>query len=449
MIAITDDNWEHAKLAIGQFATEDGGTYFGVHADVIGGKLIVGNNLIIENEQVDSSGNPTGVMQFKVDASGAWLNNATFVLQKDNGGRLILDPKYGIAGGTSLLFDTDGTTVTPSFIDENGELILDDVGMPEDANFYFDINTGNAYFRGTVYATDGVFSGTVYATDGEFTGTVHATAGDFSGTLKAATLKGNLVSDDDDGGWLIGCGIDVGDGAFYVDRDGNVTMSGNINLSNGNITWDSKNSPVCVLYAVPALSKPTGKYSSYPNSSSSGWHQTMSDSDLYASYSYDGGVSWTKAVKIRGVDGQDGVDGSDANVPAYIQKTYIDFSRVETPTLIANEVQTIGQFRVGTGSRSGDTISFSPIGYIGAATGRGTVFGSENATTYGIAMSTTDETITADTEGNYVIVTDKGVRMTYNDGSNYHSIYVNQGGAYVAHGVDDVFEIGSGTAVFA
>ncbi len=76
MIAMTDDNWATAKLAIGLFASDEVGTYFGVNAEVIGGKLIAGNNLVIENETDD------GVMQFKVDSSGAWLNNSTFVLQK-------------------------------------------------------------------------------------------------------------------------------------------------------------------------------------------------------------------------------------------------------------------------------------------------------------------------------------------------------------------------------
>ncbi len=85
MIAMTDDNWATAKLAIGLFASDEVGTYFGVNAEVIGGKLIVGNNLVIENETDD------GVMQFKVDSSGAWLNNSTFVLQKDNGGKILID----------------------------------------------------------------------------------------------------------------------------------------------------------------------------------------------------------------------------------------------------------------------------------------------------------------------------------------------------------------------
>lgn len=165
MIAMTDDGWNTAKLAIGHFASPEVGEYWGVNAEVIGGKLIIGNSLILENAQVDENGAPTGVMQFRVDATGAWLNNATFVLQKDNGGRMILDPAYGLLAGTSMLFDTNGTTVIPSFIDSDGDLILDNDGMPENTNFFLDIRDGSAYFRGNVYATDGYFNGVVQAKD--------------------------------------------------------------------------------------------------------------------------------------------------------------------------------------------------------------------------------------------------------------------------------------------
>ena len=40
MIAMTDDNWATAKLAIGLFASDEVGTYFGVNAEVIGGLLL-------------------------------------------------------------------------------------------------------------------------------------------------------------------------------------------------------------------------------------------------------------------------------------------------------------------------------------------------------------------------------------------------------------------------
>lgn len=348
MIAMTDDNWATAKLAIGLFSSEEVGTYWGVNAGVIGGKLIIGNNLVIENT------NDTGVMQFKVDSTGAWLNNSTFVLQKDSGGKIIINPSYGIVAGNGTLFNTNGTTVIPSFIDGDGDIEFDDDGMPTNSNFYLDIRDGSAYFRGTINSTSGSIGGwtledgylhsgsgntfvalnasasenSLYAIWAgatnpesapfyvERNGDIYAKNGTFGGTLNAVKLNGNLTSGDN--GWLVGCGINVGNGNFYVDTSGNVTMRGSINMSNGSITWGTSNSPVRVLYARYQLGKPTLPYSSYPSSSSSSWHQTMSVAyDYYASYSYDGGSTWTDAVRIQGIDGEDGrdgIDGSDATV---------------------------------------------------------------------------------------------------------------------------------------
>lgn len=209
MIAMTDDNWAHAKLAIGRFASKETGEYFGVNADVIGGKLIVGNNLIIENV------NDMGVMQFKVDAGGAWLNNATMCVQCDDGGKILIDPRYGIMAGTGNLYTVSGTTVKPNFINANGGLKLDSYGIPENANFYLDSRTGKAYFRG----------------DGVFNGTIHATDGDFSGTIKASILDGTLVGAQNGNGAIRGVSLDIGDGAFTVDKNGNV------HIEKGTISW--------------------------------------------------------------------------------------------------------------------------------------------------------------------------------------------------------------------
>jgi len=337
MIAITDNSWETAKLAIGHFASEEIGDYFGVNAEVIGGKLIVGNNLTIENATDD------GVMQFKVDSSGAWLNNSTFVLQKDNGGKILIDPKCGIVAGTGNLYSTNGTTVYPSFIDGDGEIIFDTDGLPDNSNFYLDIQTGNAYFRGALKATSGKIGGYTIengylhsgsgrnyvalnggtdvhplyaiwagAADPENAtfwvkkdGSIHAGDADFSGTLNAVRLSGNLIADKNNGGWLRGCGISVGGnyetgiGNFYVDSSGNVTMKGNINLSNGNITWGSSNSPVKYQFSINGYS---------------GWHDTMQSTDKFRRDSLDGGKTWGTAYQFRGEDGKDGENGSDANV---------------------------------------------------------------------------------------------------------------------------------------
>lgn len=363
MIAMTDDNWEHAKLAIGTFSLEDGRTYTGVHADVIGGKLFVGNNLVLENATDD------GVMQFKVDSSGAWLNNSTFVLQKDNGGKILIDPKYGIAAGNGNLYTLNGTTVSPSFIDSKGEITLEN-DMPKNASFYLDIRNGDAYFGGKLYSKEGKIggftiserrlqtgeNGSFVALNGDISssifspfaiwaggtnptlsscpfwvkknGEMKATNGLFTGTITASKIKGNLTADDD--GWLVGAGIKVGENSsvangynFYVDKSGNVTTSGNMTLGGnvtmsgsitlgGNIKWSNTNSPCNVLYARNqsiAFKKPDKLYDEYTNSSSADWHKILNSLDYYASYTYDGGRTWTKGIQIRGEKGDKGEQG--------------------------------------------------------------------------------------------------------------------------------------------
>ena len=210
MIAMTDDGWATAKLAIGRFALPGGGNYWGINADLLAGKLLIGNSLVLENPTDD------GVMQFKVDETGAWLYNSVFSLAHDGGGKLLIHPKYGIAGGMSNLYTTDGTTVTPSFIDSGGELILDDDGLPENANLLFDIRDGSAYFRGKIYAEDGVFSGRLEAATGTFKGELSAATGTFSGELKAAT--GSFS------GEISGGSININD-RFKVDSTGHLTAS--------------------------------------------------------------------------------------------------------------------------------------------------------------------------------------------------------------------------------
>lgn len=363
MIAMTDDGWKTAKLGIGRFYSDaktglkDGegndiliGETWGFNGELLAGKLIIGNNLVLEDT------NDEGVMQFKVDATGAWLYNASCIMQNNNGGLIILDPKYGIVAGNKMLFDTNGTTVTPEFMDEAGDIAYDSDGMPTGANFYLDIGSGNAFFRGMLVARSGKIGGfTIGANDDsgflhtgsgdsyvalngscdndysvfaiwagadspvnapfwvKKDGTIRAKDGYFSGTLSAAKIQGSLTADGD-GGELIGCAIYVPSRTnpnFSVDSNGNVRMNGNISLT-GNITWGTSNSPVRVLYARACLSTPTLLYNSYPADSDTGWHRTLDVSnDYYVSYSYDGGETWTTAIQMRGVDGS---DGSDADV---------------------------------------------------------------------------------------------------------------------------------------
>lgn len=476
MIAMSNDNWESAKLAIGRFYSDaktglkdDNGNdiligeVWGVNTELLAGNLIIGNSMVLENA------NDAGVMQFKVDATGAWLYNASYVMQHDNGGLMIFDPKYGIVAGNKLLFDTNGTTVTPEFIDEYGDITFDSDGMPENANFYLDLRDGSAYFRGRVTSNSGFIGGWELAEDelhcganstfvalnsskdtnslyaiwagatkpenAKFwvkrDGTLHAKDGEFSGTLSATKLSGNLTADPNAGGWLKGCGIDVNNGAFYVDQLGNVTMKGSINMSNGSITWGNGNSPCLVLYCNYAIAPPSRPYNSYPSVGSADWHRSINNADLYASYTYDGGATWTSAIKIRGEDGedgrdgQDGLDGSDANVTS---KNVFN-ALTDNGTIFGCFYDRRGKLYINAdyiraGQLDADLITLgSDYGGFCCAQGSDGV-----SVTYGAMMYGSDPDF-------YYIATNKGVRMQAPD----HGLTITNGGLFV----DEELTVGS------
>lgn len=118
--------------------------------------------------------------------------------------------------------------------------------------------------------------------------------------------------------------------------DGTLVMRGNINMG-GNITWDASNSPVKVQYST---------------NSSDGWHDNFQSGDRFARYSYDGGQTWTLAVKIVGDDGR---DGSDATVPGYITSTVIGPNEISANKITGNVINVYSD--AGTSRDSGFFIS--------------------------------------------------------------------------------------------
>lgn len=327
MIALTDDGWETPKLAIGHFASPEVGDYFGVNADIIGGKLIIGNDLIIENPT------DTGVMQFKVDSTGAWLNNSTFVLQKDNGGKILLDPRYGIVAGTGDLFDTDGTTVLPSFIDEDGELMLDKLGMPKNANFFLDLRDGSAYFH-----ANGTFGGDIYANNLYF----NDGSGDVKTLIDQAKKKADLSGLD--------C-IDLG-GITLDGKTGNINFSGA-----GSITWGNN---------IPNRKR-------FAASTSGPWHDSMQSGDIYCcdwNYATD---QWGTPYKFVGTDGANGRPGSDASVTyenmlKALQKaestktSFITADEIGAPTLYGAKIYGAEIYAGGVDEKGGQVIGLTDGG---------------------------------------------------------------------------------------
>lgn len=130
-----------------------------------------------------------------------------------------------------------------------------------------------------------------------------------------ATPDGNLTVKAE----IAGGTINIGN-KFRVDAAGDVRMSGNI-LIDGHITWGSESSPTRVLYSSRLISKPENEsmWVDFPASNSSGWHKNFALGDIYGTYTYDGGNTWTDPIQIvgiDGIDGEDGRDGSDATVDA-------------------------------------------------------------------------------------------------------------------------------------
>ena len=283
-IMFTTDNWQTANLAIGQMVSEDGTLISGVIADSLIGKLIASNSMIIESEKKDGK---TSV--FRVDGNGASLHNAIFDIYNANRVQITINPYSGIAIGKYPLYDGDEYTINE-----------------KNASFWVDTN-GNVHIKGTLEGCDGKFSGELSAASGNFKGVVQAS--DFLDKSGKSMLTSDKSKFDSNY-------LDLGN--IQIDgTTGNITMTGSINLQ-GNITWGTGSSPVRVLYGRSSYATPTSPYSSYPSSSSSGWHKSLSVAyDYYASYSYDGGNTWTSAMQIQGKDGRDGYDGedgSDANV---------------------------------------------------------------------------------------------------------------------------------------
>ena len=389
-IVFTDDGWSSAKMAIGKFEDENAGESWGIVAPNIVGTLLAGENLIIESAKKDGS---TSV--FRVDADGAKLYNSNFDLVKSLGegtnsnAWIKFDPNLGMIGGLDSIanplyeYDDDGNVIgiksaSGNALEKIPSTITED-NMPN-ASFWLDMN-GNAFYKGTVYAEDGVFRGDVYADNGTFKGTVDATTFKLDGVDIS-----NIFKTEED--------PELGD----VLKIGQITIDG----TTGTISWDNvSTSPIGYMYNSTA--------------SDSGAHSDMRSTDYYRKEKFGGAGTWSAWYQFRGKDGSDGEDFSGYD---WIKQTYIDGSSVKSPTMMANQVYVSNHFAVGTVDGS----DYTTKGYMGYATGKipGDII------TEGIAISTEPDLITYETSGHYLIVTTDGVRMQ----APGHCIFVTSGGAF-------------------
>lgn len=132
-------------------------------------------------------------------------------------------------------------------------------------------------------------------------------------------------------------------------------------------------------------------------------------------------------------------------LPAYIKSTYIDFTKVQSPRIEANDIGLYGgYFEIYDGS---GTTKYGSLGFGSGLTTAG-------GTTYGMVMSAAGNTNLGE-EGNYFIATNAGVRMQSGGSKVYavdgqavmeshgNQIYVGPAGAYIKVG-GVISAIGSG-----
>lgn len=224
----------------------------------INAQVLLGDMLIGSHLGIHNANN-----SFVVDENGATLTNSTLSI-------------IGNGGLNKMLLDSI-----------NGFKIQKKVNNVFNDMIYLDSN-GDANFNGKI-------AGGSINIANKFKVNADGTVEMASGTLKSFQ---SLMSN--------GKGLKVENGFTTIDGDlnvsGNASFDGNISLG-GNITWFGGNStPVKYQYSVD----------------NSSWHTTQSSSDKYRRESWDGGNTWGAGYQFVGKDGNNGINGSDANVPDWV-----------------------------------------------------------------------------------------------------------------------------------
>lgn len=182
-IAFTTDNWESARTAIGLIGDSDTGGY-GVNAELLIGKAILGNSLQIQNE----------ANTMRVNASGLSLSSDYH--------EIVLTPNV-VKDVSGKVTDAGGIAIS-KFIKDNGEIV------GKEKVFYTDTD-GNVVLTGKITATSGEIAGFTISSEVSGNKTIYslksdgdkivlksdgtATLGDLTITNGKANFNGTIYAD--------------------------------------------------------------------------------------------------------------------------------------------------------------------------------------------------------------------------------------------------------------
>lgn len=251
IIAFSDDNFNTVKQAIGKITLPDGSESYGVVADSIVGRILIGGELFLQNES----------NTFRVDTDGVYIKDANITMTNSEGheqtisefiressdfshlltenGLLDTNKMEGqILAGTNNIYIHNKAKKNAMLINETGILIANSMKNNEwdwSTAISGDGISANIIQANTTLSGVNIVGGTLDVGDGNFK--VNST-GDV--TIKKGSINlgnGNFsVNNNGDISMKRGS-INLGDGNFSVSNSGSVTMKqGSINLGSGNFS---------------------------------------------------------------------------------------------------------------------------------------------------------------------------------------------------------------------
>ena len=405
------DKYQVKLLGGGIILSSDGGVTWktGIYGGEINTALLKAGQIDAEKINIMMGNHPAfewdskGISAYwhQVDETGKTIsiNNGKYVRFDDKGlYGIIEDGKTPDINNANFALTWDGLRINLPYKKEDGKKLV--IGVNADAEKGED---GIAH-RFLVYN-----DGSMEAYNGTFTGTINGVDGVFSGTITAAEFKGM------NRGKLIGPELMVGlktessetsengkDYNFWVDSNGNVNITG------GSISFNAFNQEAQDLI--------NGKV----------------DEDTLNS----------EINKINTT-----INGIK-RVPDYIQDTYIDSTKIQSPEIIGNTIKVHGSFQtLQTVESITGTITTNVTGYMGYAEGSGVKWEDgelKSDPTFGVALSSEGNDVNDNTTYPYVIVTNQGARMS----AGGASLLVSNGKAMFRQAGGNWQEIGSGVAVF-
>lgn len=280
-LAVTDDNWKTIRTAVGGFYYYDPVTgeltyAYGINAEVLIGKMVLGESLGIysENNSLTFDRNglsiTNGTNSFVVNPNSEKLlslsNKKEEVLWADNTGNLNFKGTLQGANGSFTGSVTASNGSNSFVVNPNSDKLL--TLSNKSGEIFWADKDGNVNFKGTLHGADGSFTGSVTVSNGtnsfvvnpnsnkllvisnnkedilwadntgnlNFKGTLQGAGGSFTGSVTASNGTNTFVVNPNSEK-LLTLSNKSGD-VLWADKNGNLTFKGTLTGASGDFTGD-------------------------------------------------------------------------------------------------------------------------------------------------------------------------------------------------------------------